>query len=142
MIATIEREIDQLFGNHLQYQCRIAQVKGGFGQHRFTGEKWLRHLLSHTKRPPVMHVLASGESYQEAGIGNPGHFLENPLRVETSRGPPRTTPASRMNFFPRRSTALASSKCERMNCPWETPSCPAACSIHPASFFVGRKVIV
>src|SRR6266478_2382828 len=88
------------------------------------------------------HVAASGESNKEAGIGDAFHLVEKPFRSERSRGPPRIRPASRMNFRDLRSPARACSKCERMNCPCETPICAAACSIQPASFFVGRKVIV
>src|SRR6266478_10085812 len=88
------------------------------------------------------HVAASGESNQEAGIGDTFHLVEKPFRSETSRGPPRIRPASRINFRDLRSPALACSRCERLNWPWDTPICSAARSIHPASFFVGRKVIV
>src|SRR5262249_19528422 len=51
-------------------------------------------------------------------------------------------PAIHMNFFEERSAVRARSSCSRINCPCDTPIRAAVCSIHNASFFVGRKVIV
>src|SRR5258708_2262866 len=89
-----------------------------------------------------MTVDRVSQRNQITGIRDTVHFLENPLRVERSRGRLRMTPANRTNFLEVRSPARACSKCERMNWPWDTPICAAACSIQSASFFVGRKVIV
>ena len=87
--------------------------------------------------------LASGSSSDSGRADQRNHFaFKKPFRSERSRGPPRITPASRMNFRELRLPARACSRCDCMNCPWDTSICSAACSIHSASFVVGRKVIV
>src|SRR5437667_1390645 len=142
MINAIERKRKETFREHLQSQPSIAQMKRRLGQHGLARKKRLGNLFGNAHCPRVMTVAQVGQRNQITGIRDTVHFFENPLRVERSRGPLRMTPANRTNFLEVRSPSRACSKCERMNCPCETPICAAACSIHPASFFVGRKVIV
>src|SRR3989454_7710330 len=141
MIIAIERKRKETFREHLQNQPSIAQMKRRLGQHGLARKKRLGNLFGNAYCPRVMTAVRVGQRNQITGIRDTVHFFENPLRVERSRGPLRMTPANRTNFLEVRSPSRACSKCERMNCPCETPICAAACSIQPASFFVGRKVL-
>src|SRR5882672_11638044 len=142
MIIAIKRKRKETFREHLQNKPSIAQMKRRLGQHWLARKKRLGNLFGNPHRPGVMTVARVGQRNQITGIRDTVHFLENPLRVERSRGPLRMTPANRTNFLEVLSPPRACSKCERMNCPCETPICAAACSIQSASCFVGRKVLV
>jgi hypothetical protein len=115
MIIAIERKSNEFLHDHVEHQPRVAQVKGRLCQDCLARKKRLGYLLRYPQSPPVMHILPPGERDQEPGIRDTRHSFENPFRVETSRGPPRTIPASRMNFFTVRSPARACSRCERIN---------------------------
>src|SRR5437016_4847172 len=142
MIIAIERKRKETFREHLQNQPGIAQMKRRLGQHGLARKKRLGNLFGNAHCPRVMTVARVGQRNQITGIRDTVHFFENPLRVERSRGPLWMTPANRTNFLEVRSPSRACSKCERMNCPCDTPMRAAVSSIQAASFFVGRKVIV
>jgi hypothetical protein len=84
-----------------------------------------------------MIVTVKGQSYQ-ACICDASHFLENPLRVEGSRGPVRILPARRKNFFEPVSCDRARSKCCRTSSPCEIPVRAEVFSIHAARLFGSR----
>src|SRR5436853_6119213 len=65
-------------------------------------------------------VVPSGECHDEASVGNALHERENPLREETSGGPPAIAPAwRRKRCFP--PLDLAVSRCSRMRRPTGIP---------------------
>jgi hypothetical protein len=98
MIITIEGEGKKLLSHHFQNKFDIAKLKRSLSQDRLAGEQRLRYLLKDLQCPVVMSVARINESYEEPGVGDASHFLENPLRVERSRGPFRMIPANRMNL--------------------------------------------
>src|SRR5216110_2828309 len=142
MIVTIKSERNEFFGHHLQNQFDVAKVKRSFSQDRLAREERFGYLFGNAHCPCVMRVTRIDQCHQEAGVRDSSHFFENPLRVDKLRGPPRMTPANRMNLRAPLSPCRARSRWSRINFPWDTPIRAAVCSIQPASFFVGRKVIV
>jgi hypothetical protein len=70
------------------------------------------NLLGDADRPITVFVEVIRERYQETGIGDPLHGLENPLQWKRFLGP-RTNPANRINerFAV---AALAFSSCSRI----------------------------
>lgn len=96
VILAIEGERNQTVVNHSKDQRHIAQMKGGFCQNRFAGQKRFCHAASDIQRPLVVAIIAIGKSDKKPGIGDPFHDRENPLRFDRLFGP-RMVPAKRMN---------------------------------------------
>jgi hypothetical protein len=67
-------------------------MKRGLCQHRLAGQGGPVDLLPDFSSPVVMVVALSRQADKQAGIGYGVHRRENPLRVETSGGPPLMIP--------------------------------------------------
>ncbi len=93
--------------NKIEDQTNIAQVECCFGQNRFTSQQRFVDSMGQPDSPFVMEIVAISERHQEAGIGNPFHFFEKPLRNE-SRASPETLPAKRRNGRSSRMRAFSS----------------------------------
>jgi hypothetical protein len=68
-------------------------MKRGFGEHSFASQQWLGDSFGNVNCPVMVPVIPPGEGNDEAGIGDSLHERENPLREETSGGPPLIAPA-------------------------------------------------
>jgi len=68
-------------------------LKGSFGQNSFARQQGFGNSLCDIHGPNMVLVVPSGECPYEAGIGDAFHERENPLREETSGGPPVIAPA-------------------------------------------------
>src|SRR3954468_8247628 len=72
----------------------------------------------------MVDVVSTGEGDEKAGVGDPLHEGEKPLRREKSSGP-ATAPAKRRKPWPS-PLALAFSNWSRTSLPWDTPLRAAA----------------
>ena len=96
------------------------KLKRGFSQNSFACQQGISDSLCHIDGPNMVLVVPPGECHYEPGIGNASHERENPLREETSGGPPVIAPAwRRKGCFP--PLALAVSSCSRMRRPTGMP---------------------
>src|SRR5579863_7529115 len=64
-----------------------AQMKGGLGQHRLTGDYGLSDVLGNVYSPCVMMVSLIAERHDEASVGDGLHRREKPFRDDKSDGP-------------------------------------------------------
>src|SRR6266567_5303128 len=95
-------------------------MKRRFRENRFASEQGLGDFLGDVNRPRVMVVVGPCKGHDEARVRNGLHERENPLREDTSGGPPLIAPAWRRNrCFP--PPDLAASSCWRMSRPTGTP---------------------
>src|ERR1700683_2430328 len=75
-------------------------MESGFRQHCLAGQKRQAERRSKISCPQVMPVLFPQQGDKITGIYDGIHYSrENPLRDETSRGPPLITPANSSNGF-------------------------------------------
>src|SRR6516162_9824335 len=142
MVIAIKRQRHQAVSNHFEHLSGVAKMESGFRQDCLTGKQRLSYLASHTHGPFVVRVPATREGHEESGIRNTFHDLENPLRLERSRGRPWILPASRMNFVDAESLDRARSRCCRTSCPCGIPVRAEVSSSHVARFFGRRTVSV
>jgi hypothetical protein len=68
-------------------------MKGRFRKHSLAGQKRLGQSFRDVNGPPVVLVIVPGKSNDETSVGDALHERENPLREETSTGPPVIAPA-------------------------------------------------
>src|SRR5579864_7175763 len=68
-------------------------MKRGFREHRLAGQNRPCDLPGYFHSPIVILVFLSGQGHEQACICDCIHPRENPLREETSGGPPLITPA-------------------------------------------------
>ena len=116
--------------------CR-PQMKGSFRQHGFTGNEGVFNLRGYFYSPLMMDVAAVQKRHDESRVGNPGHALEKPLRVERSTAP-FTLPAKCMKGLASLVRITSSASLTRL--PLERPEICALCSTHRASSS-GRRML-
>src|SRR5947207_13844985 len=91
----VKCDSDHLILHKSQYVSTGLEVKRGFRENRFASKKGLSDVLRDVDSPKMMLIILAGEGHNEAGIGDGLHERENPLREETSAGPPGIQPAWR-----------------------------------------------
>ena len=70
------------------------QVERCFGQYSFAGQNRPANVLGDFNGPIVILVVFPRQGDKESGIGDGFYPRENPLRLDTSRGPPLIMPAN------------------------------------------------